>query len=331
MANENPSGSPKSVKEQLEESARGIWTTVMESKGGSPPGEMSINDEQEGKQMSLESVMRAVFGSCTSGNQGGDLSTAASAEILENTKNALDPNSPSSNRDRLYKKLFADSHLRAEEAVFHLRQQLEQRRAAQRGPPRTMKGKEVPGMFPASDPRTSSDPPEFIDPSTGNLDVSTLSFDDGISIVTQQTLEEMAQDMDLADFLRVHSDVTQDPIDFTGETWKDTSYSPSPGRRRPGGMSPFALSRIRSHGTTQTKRSFGAKSQATKSTMSSQSHEFESLLQKEEQKYWEEVVKEQDEVEEAETPANRNQRLLNERMRRPSDVTQGEKVRNLIT
>jgi hypothetical protein len=97
-------------------------------------------------------------------------------------------------------------------------------------------------------------------------------------------------DHDEVDIHRVHSDVTQDPMDGEGveESWKET-VNP-----RLDSCSPLRMGRSssRSHCTVHTKRSQGTK--GTKSTESTQTNEFANVWQREEQKYWEEMVKEED-------------------------------------
>jgi hypothetical protein len=199
-------------------------------------------------------------------------------------------------------KLFSDGHLRAEEAVCHLREQMEQRNTGERSPksPSPLKGKEVsvPGMFPASFPSAQTrqiDIPNMSQDPPLSVPYSKKSFDDGISIITQYTLDEEAkmyqEENDL--LLTVHSDITQDPIEEVEESWKHT-VDPNRGdshslRRQQKGMSPLALTRQgRSHGTMNTKQSRGT--MGTKSTMSTQTNEMASLWKKEEQKYWHDLV-----------------------------------------
>jgi hypothetical protein len=192
---------------------------------------------------------------------------------------------PAVDPDSLYRSLFSDNHLRAEEAVAHLREQLDQQRKAAKA---ATKG--VPGVFLVSTPpRRAGEPPPTSD-ATDTSALQSTSFDDGISIITQCTLDLIAMDHDEVDIHRVHSDVTQDPMDGEGveESWKET-VNP-----RLDSCSPLRMGRSssRSHCTVHTKRSQGTK--GTKSTESTQTNEFANVWQREEQKYWEEMVKEED-------------------------------------
>jgi hypothetical protein len=191
----------------------------------------------------------------------------------------------------------------------------------------TGKDVQVPGLFPASSPPKQqkevmvpnlvADLPASIpaDKGTGDKLSENISFDDGISVLSQHTLEELAKVYEGHNgFLeRVHSDITQDPIEETDESWKHT-FDPNRGVDQAIGMSPLRLTRQgRSHGTMNTKQSRGARSMATKSTMSTQTNDFASAWRKDEQMYWEDVVKEDTDPAESVGLSSRHEKLIRAR------------------
>jgi hypothetical protein len=266
-------------------------------------------DTEFSPQISLENVMRVMFGSCTTGagvEVSAEVPDSVPVSQPEKSQNTCQlPRSRSSQEDAVYLKLFIDEQIRAEDAVCHLRQQMEQRkeeRNVQRQSGTTNPFKTVPGPFPVSSPnqkREISIPTNKVQDSASPTEglpqqkAVSLSFDDSISAISQQTLEEMARmyESDVS-LVRVFSDVTQQPSDPAMESWKHTqatTISPKPPR-----LFPLSLSRSRSQGTINTKSSKGARSLGTKSTLSSQTTDFASAWRRDEQKYWEEVVHEQD-------------------------------------
>ena len=280
---------PKSVQKQLEERAMDLWTS-MKRVTMSPREGCSVVDQEELRKMSLESVVKVMFGSCTApANNPGmedpptfvpELSPRKSRSYTKSPDMGLDP-------DSLYRSLFSDNHLRAEEAVAHLREQLDQQRKAAA---KSASGKGVPGIFHVSTP-TRKAAEEVAPPKAELLEDSadlSASFEDGISLITQYTLDLIDADREGPELHRVHSDLTQDPIEEVEESWKQTiqpnRFSSSPLRT--------ARSSSRSYCTAHTKRSQETK--GTKSTQSSNTHEFADVWQREEQKYWDEVVKEED-------------------------------------
>lgn len=246
-------------------------------------------DQEELHKLSLESVVKVMFGSCTTGV------SPAVEEPLTNPRE-LSPRTSRSNTkssspdsvvdpDNLYRTLFTDNHLRAEEAVAHLREQLDHQRKAVH---RTV-SKGVPGVFHVSSPaRKVTELPTGNEPAESKEEDSAI-FDDGISVITQTTLDLIFMDNDDDEIVRVRSDMTQDPIDQVEESWKQTvrprNYNPSSPLR-------FGRSSNRSHCTVHTKRSQGTK--GTKSTESTQTCEFANVWQQDEKKYWDDVVMEEE-------------------------------------
>lgn len=270
--------------------------------------DVSSNDQQESQHISLESVIRVMFGPCTTGGacppteepaaQTKDVSPHSSRQ-KEKTSSPPEPSTPTkTDPDAAYRTLFADNRLRAEEAVSHLREQMELQRM-EKAPSRHTNGKDIPGMFPASSPkRHIAEPPKTIQQAQSDKAAKNASFDDGISVITMHTLDEVAKQYGGEGINRVYSDVTQDPIEQIEESWKQTvaphsSSTTSPSKQRTTNASPLRFGRsTRSHGTTHTKRSYGTKSLGTKSTNTTQTNEFMGVWLQDEQKFWEDVVKE---------------------------------------
>jgi len=266
------------------------------------------SDGQEGAPVSIESVIRIMFGSCTTAmaqTQGDDDThgLGSQSERMGSRKmsqSTCEPASPTKSEEKLYKNLFEDEHIKAEDAICHLREQMEQQRA-NRSPPRNIcaqKGKaDVPSLFPVSSPKEkkrANQAPVQVLSAKAEAAGNDISFDDEISAISQHTLEELAAvRKGVNGFLeRVHSDVTQDPVETLEESWKNT-VNPNRGSSPPRMSSPLRFQRTgRSQGTLNTKHTMG-----TKSTMSSQTNEFASVFRKDEQQYWQEVVQEQDERE----------------------------------
>lgn len=301
------SNSPKTVREQIEDSAKDLWTTVMKLDTGiiKRSKDSSSNDQEELHHMSLESVIRVVFGSCTAGAQAATEVTPDEAESSDKDTASVKPSSlptPSPSKfhtldpDKLYRDIFSDDRLRAEEAVMHLREQLQHQRKTDKLPSRPKTANHFPVLFPASSPQRQiavpSQPKELPGSVLQEESINhALSFDDGISSITQLSLDEIAKQYDAEDLARVFSDITQDPIEEVEESWKQTLRP----RQMNKDLSPVHISRSnRSQGTTHTKRSYGTKSHGTKSTLSTQTNEFAGVWQREEQKYWDDVVREQE-------------------------------------
>jgi len=282
-----------SMTDQIQVSATQLWSSV--KKSGISVGDS--NDGQDRGHVSLESVIRVMFGSCTFGNVStedeGTKGESHSPSSKGISKSTCEPVSPTrSKEDSLYNKLFSET-MRAQEAVSHLRQQLEHRKA-QKSPSRS--GTSIPGFYPASSPHKAEREiaiPNKISEVQSHKDekeVAEQSFDDDISCISAQTLEDLAQEYQAENgpFSRVRSEVTQQPAEFPEENWKKTATPNgrgSPRRNRLASLSPLIMARGRSH------QSKGSKSFATKSTMSTQTNEFSAAWRKDELKYWNDVVK----------------------------------------
>ena len=346
---ETPSSMAQSARNTIQASASQIWSSIrtnldiesMKRQSGSSTRSSSDDEGVQQQLTSLESVMRAMFSSCTTGGVAGMEETT---NVTITMQSGCPPTGdqevarnlcPQSVREEaVYERLFMDSKLRAEEAVSHLREQLEQKKeewasvqkqaslsAAQEKKLQSGGSGAIPKPFPISNPsskREISIPSKVTDgsgPSNGGahrsssegvtsspLHAMSMSFDDGISAISAQTLDEMARmyEADETLLLRVHSDVTQDPAEPAMENWKKTHaevYGGSPQRSSFSRSNPLSFTRTRtnrSHGTMSTHRSKGARSMATKSTLSSQTTDFANAWKRDEQKYWQDVVKADD-------------------------------------
>ena len=316
---ETPTSMAVSAKEKIQASANHLWFSIrnldMESKKRT--AEKSDVDKSPPGQATLESVMRAMFSSCTTGGALDEHMKSGSGSP-ERTSSFCNNMPKVSREDPVYQQLFVDSKLKAEEAVSQLREQLELRKEVQKADPSAADKattNAVPKPFPISTPtqqREISIPKKMLDtgPSisgpietTSPLHTASMSFDDGISAISAQTLEEMARIYELDETLinRVHSDVTQDPAEPAAENWKSAYPSNASPRRNGSKMGPLHFTRTgRSHGTHGTQRSKGTRSIYTKSTLSTQTTEFANAWRRDEQKYWQDIVKEQTDLDLAE-------------------------------
>ena len=366
---ETPSSMAQSAKNTIQASASQVWSSIrnldiesMKRQGISPTNVDGVQQHVT----SIENVMRTLFSSCTTG--GGAAVASGMEDTMKFTTAAMqsppsvtdgsvsfrrrdDPEEAARNlcpsavrEEAVYERLFIDSKLRAEEAVYHLREQLEQKKeewaSTQKQTPLSAshhekkiggseRGGPIPKPFPVSNPSSSKAKREISIPSkvTDNSGPSNahrsspegvssssplhtnmnMSFDDGISEISAATLQEMAKMYEADETLlhRVYSDITQDPAEPRSENWKkshDAAVNAASPQRSCGGSSfhktnalNFTRTRTgRSHGTLSTHRSKGARSMATKSTLSTQTTDFANAFRRDEQKYWQDVVKEDD-------------------------------------
>lgn len=167
------------------------------------------------------------------------------------------------------------------------------------------KKKTISSFFPASSPRSTKDASPASKQATTTIQVihNDVSFDDGISCISAHTLDEMARHHDAMDLDRVHSDVTQDPAEnmLHGgvENWQQQHQQssngnrfplrhPSPHRSNKNRVSPFKFGRSGpSYGTYTTKNTKA--SHASHSTT-----DFASVWRKNEENYWQDVVREEE-------------------------------------
>eukprot|EP00977_Amphora_coffeiformis_P009831 scaffold2257_cov169-Amphora_coffeaeformis.AAC.9 len=182
--------------------------------------------------------------------------------------------------EHIYAQLFMDDQKRAAQAVHTLRESAVARAPPAPTPvtPGTATNPTKKTLFPISSPPRQTEQPAKIAPlSSDHLHIpATLTFDDGISAISQHTLEAM-----------------EDRVNRTRSTdsslWsciKESKTPPlAPAVRTP---SPLTMSRVRS---AQSKAS--RQSRTSHTTHTSDSSSFHNMWQKEEQKYWNTQVKQE--------------------------------------
>lgn len=223
-------------------------------------------------QATAESVLRVMFGACTSGSrdfvepENDGVTTSKPIQT-----NSSEGNSP----EMLY--------------PHHVSQAVESLQEKQAFPSRrsSSSSAKIPGLFPMSTPSKAKTAKVQSQDSPVNVISEDNTFDDGISAISAHTLEDMALAYEAMDGIsRMRSDVTQDPHQNVEESWKQTAVRKGVTLREPG-MGPLRLTRDGRSSNTRY-------SQQTKSTLSTQSEEFVSVFRKNELNYWNEIVKEDD-------------------------------------
>ncbi|CAB9505881.1 expressed unknown protein [Seminavis robusta] len=289
----------QSARDKLQASAREIWTSIrnesMDSSNGqgqpSADGTMTMSFEK------IEAVLKAMFGSCTTGvppnNNPQEPTTCA---LPCEQKRSRSTGTGTRSRDfvsseHVYAQLFEDDQAKASRAVNGLRE-----RAASTSPrskfsnqfrdfPKT-KSTPTPGRLTPAPP-----PPP---PSTRAVNISAdLSFDDGISAISANTLEEMAKVHEFRNQTRLTSkhaisnveDISYKHANRSRQNSESKVISP---RQVQSIMAPVKFTRGPSMGTHTSRATRSSK--GTKSTSSTQDSEFASVWRKEERKYWDDVV-----------------------------------------
>jgi len=265
MSSSNDSAGSSKMK-NIQSSATQLWSSMTNLR--------SVEKEQEGGvQATAESVLRVMFGACTTGSRDvvAEEFDMVTPSKLKKT-NSSEGNSP----EMLYPKDVS-------EAVEHL-----QEKQASTSRQSSFSSMKIPGLFPMSTPKTktvkvqSQDSPVF-----EHVISEDKTFDDGISSISASTLEDMALAYEAMDGIsRMRSDVTQDPHQKVEESWKQTVVRKGGTLREPG-MAPICLSRDGRSSNTRY-------SHQTKSTVSTQSEEFVSVFRRNELDYWNDVAKEDD-------------------------------------
>lgn len=250
----------------IQASATQLWSSMT-----SRSGDKEKEKEQGGVQSTAESVLRVMFGACTTGSRDvveTEFDLMTPSHFKKNSRNSCDGNNP----EMLYPRDVS-------QAVEHL----QEKQSASRRP--SSSSKKIPGLFPMSSPSKTTATPK-IQSSDGpvfeNVIPENATFDDGISAISAHTLEEMALAYSAMDGIsRIRSDLTQDPNLKVEESWKQTVV------RNGGSLNPLCLSR--EGRSTNTRYS-----SQTRSTTSTQTEEFVSVFRRNEQDYWNEIVKEED-------------------------------------
>ena len=174
--------------------------------------------------------------------------------------------------EHIYAQLFMDDQRRAAQAVHSLRETA----AVQRAPPAAVvtpvSSSAVPSQqhpqqrpFPVSSPTRAASEPKIAPLSSNDVHVPvTPSFDDGISAISQHTLEAMEE--------RVNRTRSTD-----SSLWSSLKES-----KTPPPLAPRTLPRVRSE---QSKASTKY-SRTSRTTHTSDTSSFQNMWQKEEQRYW---------------------------------------------
>jgi len=263
MSNSNVSEESSRMK-NIQASATQLWSSMTNLRSA------ENEKEQGGVQSTAESVLRIMFGACTTGSRDSvepdfDLMTPSH---FKNYSNSDDRKSP----EMLYPKDVS-------QAVEHLHEKQSSCRRS------SSSSSKIPGLFPMSSPSKTTTTPKIQStdgPVFENVIPENATFDDGISAISAHTLEEMALAYSAMDGIsRIRSDLTQDPDLKVEESWKQTVV------RNGGSLNTLCLNR--EGRSTNTRYS-----SHTKSTTSTQSEEFVSVFRRNEQDYWNEIVKEDD-------------------------------------
>ncbi|KAL3943127.1 MAG: hypothetical protein SGBAC_002776 [Bacillariaceae sp.] len=264
MTNSNDSEGSSNRMKNIHASASQLWTSM---KNLSPA---EAENEQGGVQSTAESVLRVMFGACTTGSGAAvepDFDTMAPSQFKRRVS-ISSADAP----EMLYPK-------EVSQAVEHLQ---EKQSSSRRSSSSSMK---IPGLFPMSAPSkttTTTTIQSTPGPVFENVIPENATFDDGISAISAHTLEDMALAYSAMEGIsRIRSDLTQDPNVKVEESWKQTVV------RNGGSLAAVGLSRA---GRSSNSRY----SCQTKSTASTQTEEFVSAFQRNEQDYWNEIVREED-------------------------------------
>ena len=212
--------------------------------------------------------------------KNGSSSSKASRKNRRSTGSVSSSGSSNSSRHRerrqarsdygehIYAQLFMDDQKRAAQAVHTLRES-----AVSRAPPAATPvtpGTPKKTVFPISSPPRKTEPPKIAPLSSDHLHIpTTLTFDDGISAISQHTLEAMED--------RVNR--TRSTDSSLWSSLKESKTPPLPPIAHT--PSPLTMSRVRS---AQSKAS--RQSRTSHTTQTSDSSSFHNMWQKEEQRFW---------------------------------------------
>lgn len=265
MSSSNDSTGSERIS-NIQSSATQLWSSMKNM------GSVEKNQKEGGVQATAESVLRAMFGACTTGSsnfveQEFDMVTTSKS----NKTNSSDEKSP----EMLY-----PHHVSQAVESLQEKQALTSRRSSS-------SSTKIPGLFPMSTPSKTKASNVQSQDSPVNFIPEDNAFDDGISSISAHTLEDMALAYEAMDGIsRMRSDVTQDPHQKVEESWKQTAVRKGVTLREPG-MGPLCLTRDGRSSNTRY-------SSQTKSTTSTQSEDFVSVFRKNELNYWNEIAKEGD-------------------------------------
>jgi len=267
----------------------------------------SSEEDNEGGG-TLESVVRTMFGSCTTFDPVNE-------EEEESTSfRRRERNSKSSRRRES-----SSASARAKQAVYSLREKAEQRETS----PSNRKPS-VSRPFPVSSPQRKGkqEVPYLVHevvppPPPPNVpELGSATFDDGISAISAHTLEELDRQNKLKKphkFNAVHSDLTHEGFEapIKNTVSNESSLFPAEGEERDCVGESIEFSRGRSNQTWGSKKTF--------QSMSTASTDFENVWRQEEQKYWQETVQKEEKAPAVrQGSVRRHNMTTNERARRRS-------------
>jgi hypothetical protein len=268
----NSPGNNATTMNQIQSTANQLWTSMTTKEKDSP------SSSQTGDmKATAESVLRVMFGACTTGSST-NISADDDDNDLEDSKNTCEPSSP----DIIYPKNFSER-----QAIAALKQLKEKRLSLEyKKIYSTENTSKIPGLFPMSFPNNENNFRQDVLEDRMIRSRPDESFDDGISAISNHTLEDMALTYEAKDgFPRIRSDLTQDPKLTQEEAWKQTVK-----HRRGHSTSLSSPLTLRRDGrSTNTKYSTHSKS-----TVSTATQDFAFAFRKDEQDYWNEIVKEQE-------------------------------------
>lgn len=243
-----------------------------------------------------ESMMKTMFGSCTTGMPHAEESPSNSSRSSKSRSHCepCDPASPVREKEEFFYAQFLSKNesvqSRAEKAVSSVRNHRKE------SPPVRTRSAPKSKPFPVSTPpRKQATPPVLVHniaPSYRAPELppnGSMSFDDGISAISAHTLEELARQEEAFRTTRGRSELTTDSLDE--DSLLAASFSPARFGGARGVRSPKDLEVTRSHSgldMSRTSSRLSKRSAGTKSTRSSS--EFENAWRKDEQKYWQDVV-----------------------------------------
>ena len=309
------------ARDKLQASASVIWSSIRSfdetnNNNTSSKQQQSSNDESDSTPQTttaentaamslekIENVLKVMFGSCTAGMPQRNPSSAEPAPTTVPCERRSRSRDFVANKDmgeHVYEQLFMDDQARATRAVEGLRAKSSSTPTSKSPSPQFSSYFGAPL---ASTPIGHNVPVAAAPLTTKAIDVSgDFDFDDGISAISNHTLEEMARVHEHRQSLSPTKRTTSSSKSRGGAIVENISY-PLPSRSRQRApttprsppvhpmpssiMAPVKFSRGPSHGTAGTKSSKGTKS--TSSTHDSHS-EFASVWRKEEAKYWDDVV-----------------------------------------
>jgi hypothetical protein len=260
----------------------------------------AMDTSEHGIQKALDTMMKAMFSSCTTGASQPDPMvqppTLNCRSCRTRSTETSDPISPSREKEEFfYSQFLAKDASRGEQAVQCVRENYDRTIASRDQASQKDEVKSIPKPFPVSSPSrpilltaqaVNVQVQEIIPPVHKKFVVNeAVSFDDGISCISAYTLEEMARQTDMLReraMRNVPSDLTSEGFE-TIESKASSVFDLSPQLSRQGVEAPgYELAHRNSRTTVGSKKSLATRSTRTNS--------FERAWQLNEQKYWQGLI-----------------------------------------